>query len=280
MKRFFLAMIVALSTFFCGSAIASEGTFIGNTIKGIDHVYYFLANPVGSLTLDGDAVLSIKSIDLEHGTFTEPYVLMPSLNVQSAFVFTLSDFARAGSVAEKHGISAIITSGLIWGISKISTLGNSSSLNNLTNAWLFGRSFVPYNVVCFDTSINMNNGKYVENWHFLGTQMDGASIFAYTLSWVIHTPQKFIRNIAYILHNDDISILVLLDIVTNAIQLMFECVFACCGFVINTILGTICHPLDTLCSIPGCMWFSCVSVVTAVIDVFTSVWALFTGFGR
>lgn len=264
MKRFFLAMIVALSTFFCGSAIASEGTFIGNTIKGIDHVYYFLANPVGSLTLDGDAVHEVELI--EKGG----HVFIPNLSLRSAVASVWSDFS-------KHGTASVVVGGIAAGIGTIAVLFHEDSIKNLLNAWLLGRAFLPYNVVYFNTTTDMNSGKRIENWHFLGTQMDGASIVVYTLSWVIHTPQKFVRNIAYILH-EDASILVLLDMFTNAVQLVFECIFACFGFVINTILGTICHPLDTLFSIPGGIWFSCVSAFTAVIDVFTSVWALFTGF--
>lgn len=112
----------------------------------------------------------------------------------------------------------------------------------------------------------------------MGREFNGAAIVTYTFTWLMHIPYKFIRNAIYIIHTDNVSIFCIIDLITNAIQMVFELVFACIGLIVNGILGTIFHPIDTICGIPGGIVGICISLYSAVVNTFHACVTLFTGF--
>ena len=254
-KRSLKILLASLVTVFMLSTPAQAG-IIGSLIKVCGGIYYTITNPVCAWVNDFKIIEEQHILPQNQGGILA--VLIPKWN------HSASDraFNRYHIFEENRHSNTLV---------KVLTLTNEQSLTNLNNAYMLGRTMIPYAFFCFEYK-----GIRSTNWHFLSTEMDGASTVMYFVSWLCHTPQKIVRQIAYVIHKAP-PIAGLIDVALNICSLLVEFVIGIFGTVVGVILGTLFHPIDTICSIPGLLYFTVTTAVTMITDLFTSCWYLIFG---
>lgn len=248
----FKLIVLILALYICTPQIA-EGGVIGTTLKGAGKIYYSIVNPMESFIISNNVV-------------EEQHVLPRSQGGASSVLIPYYNHCASDRAWEKLHIDRDNRHDNF--LIRLLTLGNEGALVDLNNAYMLGRTMIPYAMFCFDYRSSRST-----NWHFLSTEMDGTAVLVYAVSWIVHQPAKFIRQIAYIIHKQP-PWYAIFDVILNVVSLVLEVIFLCIGTILGVILGTIFHPINTLCSIPGAIYFLGVSLVTCVIDLFTACYHL------
>lgn len=165
---------------------------------------------------------------------------------------------------------------------KISTLGNKESQQNLTEAYVGGRYFLPYSVFTYDIFFNDS--------YYWARHSDACSVLLYGYSWLINIPAKILNEIDALLSIDrtkkygsgDAQIVALskhkfgcfIDIIINICSLVVEIPIAIANTVVGAAIAFVCHPLNSICSILGFIYFGIISTILAVWDIVADIFLI------
>jgi len=182
--------------------------------------------------------------------------------------------ASSHSVTDRWNGLGVWGQGKVWD-NNISEDGwglNDNSENNLAQAYKLGRWQLEPTFFLYDYKTG--------NWTSTLFEWDGMSHLVYMIDWIINTPSKYLRKTAYLIspnkaEKDKHYYKLLID---QALQIPVLVIEGVCMIVYNTIgivTGTIFHPIDTIASVIGGIWFIIKGIFGGLIDFFLTLFLLF-----
>lgn len=158
---------------------------------------------------------------------------------------------------------------------RILTFGNKASLGNLNTAYFLGENYAQYFIFAYN---NKKKSFYIDK------ALDAPSVLLYFYSWLVNLPAKYLDIIdSNIDHASkfsktfyeptflDKAILTADWIISILICIFVEIPIA----IINTIIGfftaLILHPLDSLCSSIGFLYFGIVTTFNAIWNILINI---------
>lgn len=247
----FLLLIASTST-------ANASQFVFNTAK----YYLYLTNPVSAFFVDAPLTPIYALIDEENVINSRveygfPLHHLPYIKNEKMMFENLINRNKANEVLQHTNF-----------LVKILSFGSKDAMNSLNKAKILGEGIIPYKFVNF-------NGE--NDWFFVASSSNGAAMIVYGYSWFINLPAKFLKTIekiSYFSPKTDgaypTSWWELIDLFISFLSLVIEIPLAFFGTIFGMILGTIMHPLDTLCALPASLYFMAVTTFNAVWDTIAS----------
>ena len=165
-------------------------------------------------------------------------------------------------------------------IIKLLTFYNKESLENLNLAYRLGISQKQYSLYMFD-----DENKAV----FLGSATDGPSMLLYTFTWIVNAPQKIVSEALTIIfasklfkkltrsHDGAVCVFVALalDFLVGLVGYFLDLWLALGNAVVGGIIGLVMHPLNSLCSILGMVYFGAFAIWSGFFEVLFAIWKIF-----
>lgn len=244
--------------------VTSNGTAnASQLVLNITQYYLYLTNPVSAFCFDAPLTAIYMLVDEEDITNSKveygfPYQHLSYIKDEKMIIENLINRNKANNVLQHTNF-----------LVKFLSFGNKDAMNSLNKAKILGENIIPYKFVNF-------NGK--NDWFFVASSSNGAAMFVYGYSWLINLPAKFIKIIEKISYFSPktngtypCTWWELIDLFVNFISLVIEIPLAFLGTIFGVILGTIMHPLDTLCALPASLYFMAVTTFNAIWDTIASV---------
>lgn len=139
----------------------------------------------------------------------------------------------------------------------ILTFGNDESQRNLNIAYRLSLYVNQYHFFAYTR----------DSWYYLPVHMDAGSIFMYGVSYVINIPQRVLTKIDLIWDINDYSyglihysfgdkLIFMIDVVLSTLAQFIEFFFAVFGTMIGMVIAFICHPINSICSFVGIIYFA------------------------
>lgn len=148
---------------------------------------------------------------------------------------------------------------------KILTFYNKKSLENLNIAAKLGEEYFPYAIFLYNQR---------SNWFFLAKQLDAPSVLLYGYSWIINISQKILQQTDTIFKYRHkvvgVNYIQIIDDITNIASLFIEFPLSIFGTISGSIIGIICHPIDSITSILGMIYFIISTTLTAIFGVISN----------
>lgn len=260
-----LAVIIAFYSLF---VLFNGSSFVLKTSQW----YNWAMTPATSLASDGNTVRPMKVVNCD-----DPYTWSRKTGTR-----------RFCSMGSNNDITSFVT-GAHWSginfyeghnnwLSRIATLGNRSSLENLNLAYRMAKFQRNYSLYLFDS-----RGKA----EFMATATDGPTVVMYSLSWIINIPQKIARHLATIIFDFDtlaknleletsssfmIFIMVVIDFLVSLLGYFCDFWLALGNIFVGGILGCLFHPVDSICSLTGLVYFAVPTVWSAFVEFIYAFW--------
>ncbi len=213
----------------------------------IGNTWLKITTPICTFIMDGKPVLGGMSVKVKS---RQTYSLI-GYHEQFLQAYKIA----TGSILEPHTNI----------LSKIATLGNKESLQNLNSAYL-GARYLPYSVFTYS-----EDGKPF----YWALRSDACSVLLYGYSWLINIPAKILEKIDFLttLRDRDKTVsfsscfLIFFEILFNACSLVIEIPIAIANTMVGTVIALVAHPLNSICSILGFFYFATVSTIVSLWDV-------------
>jgi hypothetical protein len=220
-------------------------------VKGLSRLYLRLTNPVEWFIDSIDGESNIEEIPI--GRPSKNRSGKENLYKQNVII---SNFALA--VLQEHRQYGKVNDNIYL---NLLTFYNSSSLENINAAYNLGCWVGDFHLITFDEGS--------DDWHFIGTRLDGISAALYSASWIINIPQRGLNKYKPLFKDKEFSkILLALIMIPDFIFGFIDLIFALIGLFVNGIIGCIWHPSNTLCSIGGGIFLLLRSFITAISYLF------------
>jgi hypothetical protein len=147
------------------------------------------------------------------------------------------------------------------------TLGVDASQENLNAAYRMGAYGIPYTVFFHHYQR--------EESQLVMTRLDGPSNLLYGLSWALCSPKKLLWQIAYDVSPDTAaSKWFLLDLIVAIPVWILDLALCAVCSAAGVVIGTILHPINSIFSLGGLVWFVPVTIWNAVAEIFSGSWAI------
>lgn len=192
-----------------------------------------------------------------------------------------SKIATFGIIGSIHALPAIVDNYSIHDNYpfQIITFFNNESQRNLNSAYVGGRYFLPYSVFTYEIISG--------DWYYWARHSDAFSVLLYGYSWLINIPAKILNEIDSLIAIDksknygfgtsEIASLsshrlaCFIDIIINSCSLVFEIPIAIANTIVGTVIALFTHPVDSICSIMGFIYFVILSTVFAIWDIVSDI---------
>lgn len=159
----------------------------------------------------------------------------------------------------------------------ILTFGNDESQHNLNVAYRMGNSINQYHFFVYSR----------DDWFYLPAHLDAGAVLMYGVNYVVNIPQRALTKIDALWDGKVISyydadffmrLFLMLDIVISTFAQIFEIFFAFWGTIIGMVIALICHPLNSICSLFGILYFVVSMAWSAVGGAVISVFGIIGNF--
>ena len=283
---FGLLLIAALFGYFVW---LNGGTFAHSASR----IYNYITSPVTSLASQGETIDKVRVVNCT-GEYINTQLFPSALDILVEFYFgseePLEHTERFCNLSTNTNFTSIFVSsnwseinrfeGHDNAIIKLLTFYNKESLENLNLAYRLGISQKQYSLYMFD-----NENKAV----FLGSATDGPSMLLYTFTWIVNAPQKIVSEALTIIfaskefkqvtgsHKGSICVFVLaaLDFLVGLVGYLLDFWLAIGNAVVGGIIGLVMHPLNSLCSILGMVYFGAFAIWSGFFEVLFAIWKIF-----
>lgn len=247
-----LIAILSAVVFQCPDASAAQPDSYFS-LKGTSYLWTIFTNPVESL----GRFLTNRPTAAE-----EQHVLPQKYGVASSDEMVVYWIRSNHTVSDRAGERPfLVDPESSWlrqnPVLSLLTLGNRTSQRNLDAAYRMGAYGRPYSVLFH--SYNKDNSVLV------CVKMDGPSMLVYGVSWLINIPQKFLNQVAYYTRpNSEVGWTPVIDIALAPLVLAFEFCFGVVFTAVGVVLGCLTHPIDSVTSLGGMLWYIIPLVLTAL----------------
>lgn len=218
-------------------------------MKGVNETWLNLTTPISSFFLHDMA--ANDRIPLPDGKST--YIYIPALQA-IPFRYSLTGAPNANADFQTN-----------W-LAKLVTFGSEKALHDLNVAYYLGNNFIPYSMFTYTEG----------NSYYLPYHLDAASVLLYGYSWLINLPAKYFDLLdTYIdnLGNDKsdhsgiAKFVATFDIIVCILSLFVEFPLAVFNTIAGFFVGLFCHPLISICAIPGMFYFGILTTISALFGV-------------
>lgn len=158
---------------------------------------------------------------------------------------------------------------------KLLTFFNKKSLSNLNTAYFSGKLSLPYTVFIYN--VDMSKNTINDDWKYLAANSDCMSVLLYGISWALHTPAHILNefdaffkyrsdkeNSIYAGTNGGVDLCIFIDIIVHILSIIPELIIMIINTIIGFIIALLCHPIDSICSIGGFLYFLIPTIISAV----------------
>jgi len=239
--------------------ISNNDTAPNGGVKYLSYSWMIISNPVEYFYVKNHRKNSCGVVLQQVAPFNS--TLKPDLNVY----WMRSNHAIATQCADKPFLLKPEDEWLRsnW-ILSIITLGRNRSQQSLDLAYQLGAYGRPYSILFYSSTDDKST--------FLPTVLDGPSMLLYGVSWLVNIPQKFVNDLAYVLHeswkkNGDCSYWVLIDVVLTIVAYIIDICLGIVFTIIGVVVGCITCPLSSITSLLGMVWYLIPTLWTAVVEL-------------
>ena len=124
---------------------------------------------------------------------------------------------------------------------------------------------------------------------FLGSATDGPSMLLYTFTSIVNAPQKIVSEALAVIfasksfkqftgsHTGSFCVFVVLalDFLVGLVGYILDLWLALGNAVVGGIVGLVMHPLNSLCSILGMVYFGAFAIWSGFFEVLFAIWQIF-----
>lgn len=151
-------------------------------------------------------------------------------------------------------------------IVKILTFGSEKVLGGIGLAAVLGDTKIPYILFLHGPKKSA----------YLAKEITAPGVLLYAYSWIINIPSKFLNSWDSLISNQDYisivgkltfgdKIIFTLDLIWSFLITIFvELPLALINTVIGFFIALICHPIDSIIAIPGCIYYGILSTLNAI----------------
>jgi hypothetical protein len=135
------------------------------------------------------------------------------------------------------------------------TFGNAGSQRNLNTAYrlgVYGQSYVIF-----------THKRDTDSSSLLLTHLDAPSVLLYGFSWVVNAPQRWFKQAVFVVDSEDAPWYYLLDWLIAVPLFLLDLLFASIVTILGFALAFLLHPINSLCSFGGLLYFVSLSVWSA-----------------
>ena len=281
--------LLLIAAFFGYFVWLNGGTFAHSASR----IYNYITSPVTSLATKGESIDKVIVVNCT-GEYINTQLFPSALDIIAEEYFgpeePLEHTERFCNLNTNTSATSFIVSsnwseinrfvGHDNAIIKLLTFYNKESLENLNLAYRLGISQKQYSLYMFD-----DENKAV----FLGSATDGPSMLLYTFTWLVNAPQKIVSEALTIIfasklfkkltrsHDGAVCVFVALalDFLVGLVGYFLDLWLALGNAVVGGIIGLVMHPLNSLCSILGMVYFGAFAIWSGFFEVLFAIWQIF-----
>ena len=281
--------LLLIAAFFGYFVWLNGGTFAHSASR----IYNYITTPVTSIALQGDAIGKERVVNCT-GEYINTQLFPSALDIIAEEYFgpeePLEHTERFCNLSTNTSFTSLFVSsnwseinrfvGHDNAIIKLLTFYNKESLENLNLAYRLGISQKQYSLYMFD-----DENKAV----FLGSATDGPSMLLYTFTWIVNAPQKIVSEALAVIfaskefkqltrsHDGAVCVFVALalDFLVGLVGYFLDLWLALGNAVVGGIIGLVMHPLNSLCSILGMVYFGAFAIWSGFFEVLFAIWQIF-----
>ncbi len=281
--------LLLIAAFFGYFVWLNGGTFAHSASR----IYNYITTPVTSLASQGEVIGKLPVVNCT-GEYINTQLIPSELDIIAEDFFGPEEPLEHTKRFCKLSTNTSFTSFMVssnWSeinrfeghdnaIIKLLTFYNKESLENLNLAYRLGISQKQYSLYMFD-----NENKAV----FLGSATDGPSMLLYTFTWIVNAPQKIVSEALAVIfasknfknftgsHTGSFCVFVVLalDFLVGLVGYLLDFWLALGNAVVGGIVGLVMHPLNSLCSILGMVYFGAFAIWSGFFEVLFAIWQIF-----
>lgn len=281
--------LLLIAAFFGYFVWLNGGTFAHSASR----IYNYITTPVTSIALQGDAIGKERVVNCT-GEYINTQLFPSALDIIAEEYFgpeePLEHTERFCNLSTNTSFTSLFVSsnwseinrfvGHDNAIIKLLTFYNKESLENLNLAYRLGISQKQYSLYMFD-----DENKAV----FLGSATDGPSMLLYTFTWIVNAPQKIVSEALAVIfaskefkqltrsHDGAVCVFLALalDFLVGLVGYFLDLWLALGNAVVGGIIGLVMHPLNSLCSILGMVYFGAFAIWSGLFEVLFAIWQIF-----
>jgi len=237
-------------------------------------ILFLLFSPINSFAKSPDSLMTIKGASFLWTLITHPAEttthLMENKNSNAELQHVIpqsfggTDLTTAYWARSNHSVSdrwkdRPFLSEHNNAILSMMTFGNDRSQDNLNAAYRMGAYGLPYTVFFHHYRKDESS--------FVFTELDGPTMLVYGASWLLNMPQKLLNQLAYTIEsNSEPNLFYIIDIFLAILVALLDFSIGVIFTFIGFFAGFILHPINSLCSLLGAVYFIPPIIWTAVID--------------
>ena len=281
--------LLLIAAFFGYFVWLNGGTFAHSASR----IYNYITSPVTSLATKGESIDKVIVVNCT-GEYINTQLFPSALDIIAEEYFgpeePLEHTERFCNLSTNTSFTSLFVSsnwseinrfvGHDNAIIKLLTFYNKESLENLNLAYRLGISQKQYSLYMFD-----DENKAV----FLGSATDGPSMLLYTFTWIVNAPQKIVSEALAVIfaskefkqltrsHDGAVCVFVALalDFLVGLVGYFLDLWLALGNAVVGGIIGLVMHPLNSLCSILGMVYFGAFAIWSGFFEVLFAIWKIF-----
>ena len=281
--------LLLIAAFFGYFVWLNGGTFAHSASR----IYNYITTPVTSLASQGEVIGKLPVVNCT-GEYINTQLIPSELDIIAEEFFGPEEPLEHTKRFCKLSTNTSFTSFMVssnWSeinrfeghdnaIIKLLTFYNKESLENLNLAYRLGISQKQYSLYMFD-----NENKAV----FLGSATDGPSMLLYSFTWFVNAPQKIVSEALAVIfasksfkqftgsHDGAVCVFLALalDFLVGLVGYFLDLWLALGNAVVGGIIGLVMHPLNSLCSILGMVYFGAFAIWSGFFEVLFAIWKIF-----